>query len=240
MERLTDLLDITSGSVVSVVGCGGKTSLIELIANINKNCMVLITPTTKTFPMISDDVILCDTLQSSIKHVPQTGLQCLGQLNKKNGKLEALPEHILVEMIPHYDIVLMEADGSRLLPCKGWLDNEPVVNSTSTHTIGVVTMNALGKPVSEKTVHHLPEFLALTGLNEGDIITEKAIEDMICLPEGMFKKSAGKQYLLVNQVEYEATKHIANVFLQAIKSKHPNRFKRLIYGSVYKNTWQEV
>jgi len=240
MERVTDLLEIAHGSVVAIVGCGGKTSLIELIANSNKNSKVLITPTTKTFPMISDDVILCDTLQCSVEHVPQTGLQCLGQFNEKNGKLEALPEHILVDLIPHYDIVLMEADGSRWLPCKGWRDNEPVVHYFSTQTVGVVTMNALGKPVSEKIVHHLPEFLSLTGLKEGDIITEKVIEEMVCLPKGMFKNSVGHQYLIVNQVEDEVAVRSAESFLQTVKRKYPDRFKRLIYGSVHKNTWQEV
>ena len=239
-NRISELLDITTGKAVSVVGCGGKTSLIELIATLNSVKKVLVSTTTKTFPMISDKVILCDTLKSSIEHVPQAGIQCLGQFNKRNGKLEALPEHVLVDLVPHYDIVLMEADGSRWLPCKGWRDNEPVVHYFSTQTVGVVTMNALGKAATSEIVHHLPEFLSLTGIKEDEIISEQALEDMVCLPKGMFKNSVGNQYLLVNQVEDEQTKSTAESFLQRIKTKYPNRFKRLIYGSVHNNTWQEV
>jgi len=239
-NRISTLLDITAGKAVSVVGCGGKTSLIDLLATLSSGKKVLVSTTTKTFPMISDKVILCDTLKSCIEHVPQTGIQCLGQFNKRNGKLEALPEHILVDLVPHYDIVLMEADGSRWLPCKGWRDNEPVVHYFSTQTVGVVTMNALSKAAKSDIVHHISEFLSLTGLREGEMITEQALEDMVCLPKGMFKNSVGNQYLLVNQVEDEQTKSTAESFLQRIKTKYPNRFKRLVYGSVHMNTWQEV
>ena len=238
--EISDLLDISSGSLISVVGCGGKTSLIELLASENIEKKVLVSTTTKTFPMISDTVILCDTLKSSIKHEPQAGVQCLGQYNERNGKLEALPEHILVDMVPHYDIVLMEADGSRWLPCKGWRDNEPVIHYFSTHTVGVVTMGALGKAAAKDCVHHLPEFLSLTGLYEGDIITEQALEDMVCLPGGMFKNCVGQRYLLVNKVEDDTVAHTSESFLKTVKMKYPGCFRRLVYGSVHKNSWQEV
>ena len=240
MERISNLLDISTGSVVSVIGCGGKTSMIGLIAKQNAEKKVLITPTTKTFPVHSDDVILCVTLKSCMEHKPQKGIQCLGLYNERNSKLEALPEQVLTEIIPMYDIVLMEADGSRWLPCKGWLDNEPVIHFGSTHTVGVVTMDALGKPASNKLVHHLPEFLELTGIKEGDIITEQVLVDMVTLPKGMFKKTQGHNYLVVNKVEDKSQSNPAISFLEAIKTKAPGRFKRLIYGSVHKNTWQEV
>ena len=240
MPDISTLLEVSIGSVVALVGCGGKTSLIELVAVQNSDKKVLVSTTTKTFPMISEMVTLCDTLESSTRHKPQTGIQCFGQYNERNKKLEALPGHILAELVPNYDIVLIEADGSRWLPCKGWRDNEPVVPSYCTHTVGVVTMNALGKAATSDTVHHLPEFLTLTGLSEGAKITEQALEDMVCLPEGMFKKSAGQRYLIVNSVENKTTIQIAEFFLKIIKFNYPNRFKRLIFGSVHKNIWHEV
>jgi len=237
--RISTLLEISIGSVVAVVGCGGKTSLIELIAKQNRDKKVLVSTTTKTFPMISTDIILCNTLKSSVENKPQKGIQCLGQFNKRNGKLESLPARVLAELTPKYDIVLMEADGSRWLPCKGWRDNEPVVPGYCTHTVGVVTMNALGESATGDIVHHLPEFLSLTGLREGDIITEQSLEDMVCLPQGMFKGSTGQQYLIVNSVEDRKTERAAKSLLQAIKTKYPGCFKKLVYGSIKRNTWQE-
>lgn len=238
--QLSALLEILTGSIISVVGCGGKTSLIELLASQNSEKKVLISPTTKILQMNTANVTLCDTLEISIQHVPQKGIQCLGQFNEQNGKLEALPEHVLTDMIPLYDIVLMEADGSRGLPCKGWRENEPVVPPYSTHTVGVVTMDALGKEATSEIVHSLPEFLSLTGLRESEPINEQTLEDMVCLPNGMFKGSAGQQYLLVNRVENKTTIQIAEFFLNIIKVKYPGRFKRLIFGSVHRNMWYEA
>ena len=236
-DSLSVLLDISVGSTVSVVGCGGKTSLIELIADENRDKKVLVSPTTKIFPLRSDGVVLRDTLECCIEHTPQIGIQCLGVLNKRNGKLEALPKYSLAALATLYDVVLMEADGSRELSCKGWLKNEPVVPFFSTHTVGVVSLCALGKRATKDFVHHLPEFLSLTGLTKDDIITEQAIKDMICAPFGMFKNSVGKNYLVVNKVEDELTIKRSINLLKTINTKYPKMFEKLIYGNVHRNTW---
>ena len=219
-SRVIEYLDICEGSVIAVIGCGGKTSLMELLANKLQEKKVLVSTTTKMFPV--------------------KGILCTGLLNEASGKLEALPPETLAGLIPQHDITLLEADGSRGLPCKGWLPNEPAVPRYCTHTVGIVTMNVLGKTATETIVHRLPEFLSLTGLKEGETITAQAIEAMVCAPEGMFKNSAGKQYLLVNQAEDKTAAKTAHSFLQAIKEKYPFRFKKLLYGSVRQDTWNEV
>ena len=217
---IVDYLNICDGSVIAVVGCGGKTSLIGLLANKLREKKVLVSTTTKMFPI--------------------QGIQCQGLLNKASGKLEALPAEALASLIPQYDITLLEADGSRGLPCKGWLPNEPLVPHYCTHTVGIVTISALGKAATETIAHRLREFLSLTGLKEGETITAQALEAMTCAPGGMFESSAGKQYLLVNQVEDEAAAKAAQSFLKNIKQNHLNRFERLLYGSVLRDTWNEV
>jgi len=237
---IVDYLDITAGSVVAVVGCGGKTSLMELMADRLREKKVLVSTTTKIFPPKMKNIVLCETLRQCEEHEPRPGIQCMGLLNSANGKLEALPEAFLAALQPRYDIVLLEADGSRGLPCKGWLANEPVVPDYCTHTLGLITLGALGKPAGETTVHRLPEFFALTGVGEGQTITVTALEAMVCAPKGMFKNSAGKRYVIVNQVEDEATAAIAPAFLRTIKEKYPARFEKLLYGSVHRDAWQEV
>jgi len=235
-----DYLDISDGSVAAVVGCGGKTSLIELLADRFRDKKVLISTTTKIFPPKMKDVMLCETLRQCEEHEPRRGIQCMGLLNSASGKLEALPEAFLAALQPRYDIVLLEADGSRGLPCKGWLANEPVVPDYCTHTLGLITMSALGKTAGETTVHRLPEFFVLTGVGEGQVITMQALEAMVCAPTGMFKNGAGQQYVIVNQAEDDAASRVALTFLQSIKEKYPARFKKLLFGSVRHNAWQEV
>jgi probable selenium-dependent hydroxylase accessory protein YqeC len=219
---ISDCLDISEGSVVAVVGCGGKTSLIELVANRLKDTKVLISPTTKMFPVKVD------------------GADCLGVFNEESGKLEAFPQQVLKDIIPRYGVTLLEADGSKGLPAKGWLDHEPVVPRYCTHTVGVVTLKALGNPAAPHIVHRLPEFLELTGLREGEPVTAEALAAMVCAPGGMFKNSAGRRYLIVNQVEEEAAAQAALCFLLMIKEQSSSRFEKYIYGSVHQDSWKEV
>jgi len=235
---IVNYLDIFNRSVVAVVGCGGKTSLVELMADRLRDKKVLVSTTTKIFLPKMKGIMLCETIRQCEKHEPQTGIQCMGLLNKASGKLEALPEVFLADLQSRYDIVLLEADGSRGLPCKGWLANEPVVPDYCTHTVGLITMGALGKPAGETTVHRLPEFFTLTGVGEGQTITTAALEAMVCASGGMFKNSAGQRYIIVNQVEDDATAAIALTFLQTIKEKYPARFDKLLYGSVHNDAWQ--
>jgi probable selenium-dependent hydroxylase accessory protein YqeC len=209
------------------------------------------------FPMGMNGVMLCETLEQCAGHKPQTGIQCFGLHNNASGKLEALPENFLAEKVPSYDLTLLEADGSKGLPCKGWLANEPVIPPYCTHTVGLVSMKPLGMAATEDVVHRLPEFLALTGLKEGQAITVEAIEAMVCSPRGMFREEGSgewgvgsneqrtmsneqRRYLLVNQVEDEGTACVASNFLKGIREKYPGRFKRLLYGSVLMDKWQEA
>jgi probable selenium-dependent hydroxylase accessory protein YqeC len=234
-------LALTEKSVIAVVGCGGKTSLIEVIADKFRDKKVLVTPTTKMFPMGMKDIMLCETIEQCATHEPQKGIQCMGLLNTASGKFEALSVNFLAQKVPDYDLTLLEADGSKGLPCKGWLVDEPVVPPFCTHTVGIVTMNALNMEATRATVHRLPEFLALTGLKEGQTITAQTLETMVCDPCGMFKEEGDQgRYLVVNQVEDDESASVALAFLCGIKEKYPGRFKRLLYGSVHLDTWQEA
>lgn len=210
------------GAVAAFVGCGGKTTLIERLAA-SLPGRTLIAPTTKMFP----------------PKTRRAGVDCLGRLNPATGKLEAVPADELAAAVARYDVVLLEADGSRALPCKGWRADEPVVPPYCTHTIGVVTLSALGRPADAAVVHRLPEFLALTGLNEGEIIDMRAMLAMTLAPGGMFKNSAGEKILLVNKVEDESAQKQAVCFLRNIQ-KRAGGFMRLLYGSAIYDGWTEM
>jgi probable selenium-dependent hydroxylase accessory protein YqeC len=236
---VVDILEISERSVTAFVGCGGKTSLIELVSGKLRG-KVLVSPTTKMFPMRGEGVMLCETTGQCEEHVPQAGVQCFGRLNRATGKLESLPEEVLASLVPAYDVTLLEADGSAGFSCKGWLKSEPVVPAFCTGTVGVVTMDALGKPATEENVFRLKEFLSLCSLKEGDAITAQALEAMVCAPEGMFKNSVGNKYLCVNRVEDEPASSAALAFLLSIKEKYPGFFRKTFYGSVRHDIWQEV
>jgi hypothetical protein len=219
---ISEHMGLLDGGVVAVIGCGGKTSLIEAIARealaIKPDIKLVASPTTKMYP----------------PNIPHTGL-----LDAETGKLTALPTEELRALLPEYDLILLEADGSRGLPCKGWRAYEPVVSAFCTHTVGIFPITALGLPAVSENVHRMKEFLALTGLREGEPITEPALVRMICGEGGMFKNAVGKRFLLANRAEDEAGKTAARDILVRITRETPQKFEKLLYGSVFSGEWHE-
>ncbi|MDL2325232.1 putative selenium-dependent hydroxylase accessory protein YqeC [Ruminococcaceae bacterium OttesenSCG-928-A16] len=237
-NTLTQLLQLANGTRAAFVGAGGKTSIIHLLAAQNSHLPVLVTTTTKILPLRQNNVTLCNNLQSCLAHTPAPGTVCAGQLNPATGKLEAFAEGELATLCKPYPLVLIEADGSRGLPCKGWAANEPVVPAFTTTTVGVLTLGGLHKPATKGIVLRLPQFLALTGLQKGQPITLAALAAMASSPAGMFKNAKGTLALVINQAETPPQIELANQLVQHIKQQNPGLIGRYIIGSAQQNRWQ--
>jgi len=182
-------------NVVTVIGSGGKTSLIwHLAASLVRppgiakaaRRRVLVTPTTKMFvPLPETDLYDFyyggqddDEICRSFLH-PDPGITLAGIFNNKTGKLESLlPDH-LEKIIHSYDLVLIEGDGSRGLPLKAWKDDEPVVPPFTDFTIGILPLGNLGEPVSDSFVHGLPIFFALSGAAPKESLKIEHIKKLI-------------------------------------------------------------
>jgi probable selenium-dependent hydroxylase accessory protein YqeC len=188
-------------------------------------------------PVFSPEVLLITTREECVAHVPRRGIQYLGLLNHDTGKLEALAQEDLIAVERGYDLVLMEADGSRGLPCKGWTETDPVIPVFATHTLGVVSINAIGLPASEENVFRLDEFLALTGLRRGARITGEALAAMVGAPDGMFRRSAGMRALIINQAESCHGLSLASSLADMIRASYVDTPRVILAGSALKNEW---
>lgn len=238
MSTLSSLLGLARGSAVAVVGCGGKSSIIQLLAAQNSAGSVLVCPTTKILMPQTGRII---PEGEAAAHLPRQGIQYMGASANGGQKLAALPPAMLAAAVQKgYNLTLMEADGSRGLPCKGWLPTEPVVPAFTTHTVGVVPACAPGLAATAQNVLRLPQFLALTGLAEGDITTAGAVADMVAAPSGMFKNAVGKTALIVNQTDLPGGPQAAQKIITAIQQRYPGRIQTFIVGSAKTNTWTQI
>ena len=75
-----------------------------------------------------------------------------------NGKLWDVDEASLDTVRNAMDVLLIEADGSKCKPLKGWAEFEPVVLKETTMTIGVITVNELGRVISDENVQRMSLF----------------------------------------------------------------------------------
>ncbi len=210
---LIGLLSIAPGECVAVVGAGGKTSVIAQLRREAAPMRVLIAPTTRIM-------------------MPQVGVRCLGRSDAASGKLLAAPLPAIEEASRDHDLTLMEADGSKALPLKGWADHEPVVPEFTTLTLGVIGARALGLMATGENVHRLPRFLTLTGLDEGDAVDANAIAHMILSPGGMMARAVGRRALLVNQADAYDPEPIA----RAVRALEAHLI--ILAGSALRGEWR--
>jgi probable selenium-dependent hydroxylase accessory protein YqeC len=135
------------------------------------------------------------------------GVETAGTLNRATGKLEALGPEELARTASSYDLVLIEGDGSRGLPLKGWAPGEPVVPGFTGFTAGVIPLWPLGEKVSERIIHRLPLFRRLSGAREGETLQAGHLVRVITGyrdAPGLFAAAKGEKILLFNQIEDDA------------------------------------
>ena len=166
---LCDVLEIGKG-VTAVVGSGGKTSLIEQLAQeLQGRGTVLISTTTKMWRPAAD-AVLCRTKEETIAALKSGKITYIGDINEQNKLIPpAFDGWWLLA-----DYVLVEAAGSAGLPLKAHAEWEPVLPPVCGKVICVVGASGIGKPI--QTVAHRPErFAALCGKKVTDTVEEADI-----------------------------------------------------------------
>ncbi|WP_086312580.1 hypothetical protein A5821_000220 [Enterococcus sp. 7F3_DIV0205] len=203
MEALIDCFNLQGHQVVSLIGSGGKTSLMWYLANHYRKQNVLVSTTTKIGYPVNRPYDFFYSENFSKLGKDGKGITLAGNHTSGGYKLSALPATVFQESLHYFDKVFLEADGSKQLPLKGWETFEPVILAETTITIGLIPISVLGKCINQKTVHRLPLFLRATGAIQGAQIKEETLAEIIASPTGLWSKSQGQRILCINQVETE-------------------------------------
>ena len=168
---LAEALGVRPG-VTSVIGSGGKTSLLAALASELPGTVIL-TTTTHILPFEGIFTFTMQGMYGLAEKLAESRLVCVGSQAEKNGKLVA-PELGIDVLATLADYVIVEADGARRLPLKAHATWEPVIPACSNRTIVVFGASGLGHPVREKI--HRPElFCELTGCALNDLATPELV-----------------------------------------------------------------
>ena len=168
---LAEALGVRPG-VTSVIGSGGKTSLLAALASELPGTVIL-TTTTHILPFEGIFTFTMQGMYGLAEKLAESRLVCVGSQAEKNGKLVA-PELGIDVLATLADYVIVEADGARRLPLKAHATWEPVIPACSNRTIVVFGASGLGHPVREKI--HRPElFCELTGCAPNDLATPELV-----------------------------------------------------------------
>ncbi|MDZ7664505.1 MAG: selenium cofactor biosynthesis protein YqeC [Desulfotignum sp.] len=178
-----DSLGLPAGSgVISLIGAGGKTSLMFGLARelaVLGHTVLTTTTTHLFFPSRNQSpvTLVTETVPALVARA-RTALKDHGHISAgtrhmpETGKLKGFAAATIDE-IRHaglFDSIIVEADGARQMPIKASDIHEPVMPSTTTAIVHVTGLDALNTPVDDTHVHRPAIFCANTGLAPGSRI----------------------------------------------------------------------
>lgn len=201
-------LRLPEHAVVSVIGAGGKTTLIlawarELAGSGKK---VSITTTTHMYSperMARDGLAVPDGVRFAAAPDPDDP-----------EKVVALSAEEFEELRRASDVTLIEADGARGMPLKWPAAWEPVVPESSDATVCVAGLSAVGKKTADSVYRasDLPDRL------QRDVVDHNFLHALISSREGGRKGACGEFRVFLNQVDDDTDRLAAAYRLQQIFS----------------------
>ena len=198
MTGLEDLAFLREkGHVISLVGGGGKTTLLYAMARRCAGQKVLVSTTThilRTETHYAPDEAARDALWAENTYA-------VAGTPAPNGKLTALPPEVLARWMAQADFVLLEADGAKHHPCKAPAAHEPVLLPESDIVLAVAGLSAVGKPLRE-VCFRLEEACALLAVPPETPLTPELLAALLASENGG-KKNVDKRkfYAILNQAD---------------------------------------
>lgn len=212
-DSILKALDIDTDRypVLSVVGGGGKTSLIfrimEELTAVGKK--VLITTTTH-MAYEPDRPFAEDGDMISIKqNLEECGYTIAASLDREKRKIGALSEEKLKEIKVLADVMLIEADGAKRYPLKVPASWEPVIWKPTNLVIAAAGSDAVGESIAK--ICHRPEQVAdFLGKGTEEKVTEDDIVRIAASTEALRKCVDGREYrVLLNKADIPGKSQVA-------------------------------
>lgn len=133
----------------------------------------------------------------------------------------------------YWDLVLVEADGSKHLPVKAPAEHEPVIPELCDVVLGCVGLDCLGLSMDEHHVHRPALFGAVTGCGLGEPIRVRHLINLALHPQGLFKRSpqGARRLLFLNKADLLAKGEFQDIEA-SLRSLVPGQSFEIIIGSV--------
>ena len=181
-HSLTEALFLGSQELVAMVGSGGKTGALQLLAQESSRLGTQVIATTTTAMLLKDLEFLGPVLAESSRSALWARLDaalvedrrvCIARGLGRDGKVVGLPVEWVDELwaAGWVDYLLVEADGSRGMPLKAFGDQEPQVPSAATIIVQVAGLDVLGAPLEEPHVHRAGLLAEALGVPVGATVT---------------------------------------------------------------------
>ena len=244
MASLREGLMLEGGGIVSLVGAGGKTSLMFKLALELSMAgeSVLTTTTTKIFEPARNQSS-CVILSGASKNIIGQAEKLLTQhlhltaaagRQSHTGKLVGYRPEIIDEFWNSglFRWIIVEADGAAGRPLKVPAAHEPVIPSCTRRLVGIAGLNGVGQPLTDRLVFRHKRFAELAGLEPGADISDDAVADVFVHQQGIFKNAPAGVVCIafLNQADVAKNLTAGRRIAEILSKKKNTGLKRVVIG----------
>jgi len=250
IQQLSTFLNIKPSQCVSIMGAGGKSTLMNRLADelIVLGCTVVLSSTTnyhRPESLQSEQILLT----GEVPEWPEK----LAALARRWNRLLVLHHDLGDAMVKGIDvaavrsihqhipdaIVIVKTDGARKRWFKAPNQSEPVVPPWSQLCITVVNREILGRPLTEALVHRPERVVELTGLHVGDPITPQAVGTVLTHPDTYAPKTppGTRRVVYISHVASQADLVCAEAIAAQLD---PTGFDDIVAGDTPNGTFYEI
>ena len=241
MAILIDALGLASARLISLVGAGGKTSLMFALARefAGSGERVLVTTTTKIASSEADGPWPSFGASTAAGIVGQAGAAASPVIAYHHelagaGRLQGFDPAIVDELARDgtFARILVEADGSARRPLKAPASHEPVVPPATDAFIAVAGLNGLGRPLHEDNLFRPEIWQRITNDSAGDPITAGAVAEAYLHPDGLAKGCPPEavKILFLNRADNPGRIAAAEQIIRSLSDASDGRPDRAVHG----------
>jgi probable selenium-dependent hydroxylase accessory protein YqeC len=236
--NLVQAIQPTLPARIAIVGGGGKTTTLFQLARQLPGLVWATTTThlgTDQLDNTDQHFIISEPAEIDLPRLKAKRSTLITGLFTLDDRVRGPEADVMAELVTLADregiSLVVEADGARSHPVKAPADHEPAIPAWANTVIVVVGLSALGKPATSDWIHRLERFEALTGLQEGAIITMKSITDLLVNPLGGLKgiPSGVRKVALLNQAD---TDLVTRQSVSSTKELLAGGFDSVVVGSL--------
>jgi probable selenium-dependent hydroxylase accessory protein YqeC len=242
MTTLRQAFSIGNREVISLVGGGGKTTLLYALGRelSTLGCGVILTTTTKILEPAPSPFLL-QFLSNELGDIKKWVAENLNRHQSlliarerlPNGKLEGIFPEWAEEIFSMDGVstIVNEADGSAGRPLKAARAGEPVIPQNTTLLVPLIGIDGMGRPLDEDNVFRSAIASRLLNLPIGSTVTEDAIVGLVM--EWIKSGPAGARIVpLINKVDIPGGLEKAQKLARSLLSVDPTRIRRVVLGQL--------
>ena len=199
--------------LISITGAGGKTSLLLYLGHVlSLKGSVILTTTThicvKEIPKYINTLVgTMSEIAADLENlISSEGIACIAKDIENDKFAGFLPEEIdMLNENNISDFILVEADGSKKFPIKGYGINEPVIPKDTTYHVVVVGAEIFFEPLSEKNIFRPSEFFSSANIEKNSLPSSSEIAFILESPniflKGTPQSPKVKRILVINKID---------------------------------------